>query len=227
MKPVKSRRNSRTWTNSRSFSTLSGRRSRGDATEKGPRWELLEQRPPGSRTPDPPTGERGTLSRFLTTPVSRNALMNADVVQNGTSTAVQSVIIVLLGWAAGATYPGGAGGLLILAVASILLGAVFGALSNALGMMVRQRESIIGINTFLLLPLIFLSSPMAPSRMTSWMRHVADFNPVNWAMAAGRSAPTADPDRSPVLSRGGALLVLAVVAVRLSTRTFRSYRKSV
>lgn len=43
--------------------------------------------------------ERGTLNRFLTTPVSRSALMNANVVQNGISTALQSVIIVLLGLA--------------------------------------------------------------------------------------------------------------------------------
>lgn len=68
---------------------------------------------------------------------------------------------------------------------------------------------------------------MAPSQMPSWMRHIADFNPVNWAMVAGRSALSADPDRWLVLSRGGALLVLAVIAVGLSTRTFRSYQKSV
>ncbi|MEU0631844.1 ABC transporter permease [Streptomyces sp. NPDC005989] len=172
--------------------------------------------------------ERGTLNRFLTTPVSRNALMNANVVQNGISTAVQSVVIVLLGRAAGASYPGGAGGLLILMVDSVLLGTVFGALSNALGMLVRRRESIIGINTFLLLPLTFLSSAfMAPGQMPSWMRHVADFNPVDWAMVAGRSALTAAPDWGVVLGRGGALLLLAVVAVALSTRTFRSYQKSV
>lgn len=95
-------------------------------------------------------------------------------------------------------------------------------------MLVRRRESIIGINTFLLLPLTFLSSSfMAPSRMPSWMRQIADFNPVNWAMVAGRSALTADPGWWLVLSRAGALLVVAAVAVRLSTRTFRSYQKSV
>ncbi|THA67560.1 ABC transporter permease [Streptomyces sp. A0958] len=172
--------------------------------------------------------ERGTLNRFLTTPVSRNALMNANVVQNGIGTAFQSVIILLLGRAAGATYPGGAAGLLVLVVAALLLGTVFGALSNALGMMVRRRESIIGINTFLLLPLTFLSTSfMAPGQMPGWMRHIADFNPVNWAMVAGRSALTSDPDRTLVLTRGGALLLLALAAVALSTRTFRSYQKSV
>lgn len=167
--------------------------------------------------------ERGTLNRFLTTPVSRAALMNANVVQQGFSTAVQSVIIVLLGKLGGADYPGGVGGLFVLIAASILLGTVFGAFSNALGMLVRQRESIIGINTFLLLPLTFLSSAfMASALMPSWMRHVADFNPVNWALVAGRSAMASDPDWGDVLSRGGGLLVLALAAVWLSTRTFRS-----
>jgi ABC-2 type transport system permease protein len=172
--------------------------------------------------------ERGTLNRFLITPVSRAALMNANVVQQGLSTALQSVIIVLLGKAGGAHYPGGITGLLVLIVASVLLGTVFGAFSNALGMLVRQRESIIGINTFLLLPLTFLSSAfMASALMPGWMRHVAAFNPVNWALIAGRSAMAADPDWGDVLSRGGGLLALAAVAVALSTRTFRSYQKSV
>jgi ABC-2 type transport system permease protein len=128
----------------------------------------------------------------------------------------------------GAHYPGGLGGLVVLVVAAILLGTVFGAFSNALGMLVRQRESIIGINTFLLLPLTFLSSAfMAPGLMPSWMRHIADFNPVNWALVASRSAMAADPDWGLVLGRGGGLLGLAVAAVRLSTRTFRSYQNSV
>ncbi|WP_406350889.1 ABC transporter permease [Streptomyces sp. NBC_00658] len=172
--------------------------------------------------------QRGTLNRFLTTPVSRAALMNGNVVNNGLVTALQSVIIVLLGLLGGADYPGGTGGVLILIVASVLLGTIFGALSNALGMLVQERESIIGINTFLLLPLTFLSTAfMAPSQMPGWMRHIADFNPLNWAMVAGRSALSADPDWGDVLSRGGALLVLAVAAVWLSIRTFRSYQRAV
>ncbi|NGO10130.1 ABC transporter permease [Streptomyces sp. HC44] len=172
--------------------------------------------------------ERGTLNRFLTTPVSRGALMNANVVQQGLTTAVQSVLIILLGKLGGADYPGGIAGLGVLVVAASLLGTVFGALSNAVGMLVRERESIIGINTFLLLPLTFLSSAfMAPSQMPGWMRHIADFNPLDWAMVAGRSAMAENPDWSDVLTRGGALLALAVAAVWLSIRTFRAYQRSV
>ncbi|MFC4467278.1 ABC transporter permease [Streptomyces xiangluensis] len=172
--------------------------------------------------------ERGTLNRFLTTPVSRGALMNANVVQQGLTTAVQSALIILLGKLGGADYPGGAAGLVVLVVAASLLGTVFGALSNAVGMLVRERESIIGINTFLLLPLTFLSSAfMAPSQMPGWMRRISDFNPLDWAMVAGRSAMAENPDWGDVLTRGGALLALAVATVWLSTRTFRAYQRSV
>ncbi|MFB7593499.1 ABC transporter permease [Streptomyces sp. NPDC056160] len=172
--------------------------------------------------------QRGTLDRFLTTPVGRGALMNGNVISSSLVTALQSVVIVLLGLLGGADYPGGVAGIAVLVVASMLLGTVFGALSNALGMLVRERESIIGINTFLLLPLTFLSSAfMAPGQMPSWIRHAADFNPLDWAMVAGRSALSADPDWSGVGIRAGALLALAVAAVWLSVRTFRSYQRSV
>ena len=172
--------------------------------------------------------ERGTMNRLLTTPVARSAIMNAMVVEQAFSTAVQVVAIILLGLLAGADYPGGVAGLTVLVVACLLLGVVFSALSNTLGMLVRQRETIIGINTLLLLPLTFLSSAfMAASLMPSWMRTIAEANPVNWALDAGRAAMAVDPDGGVAASRCGWLLALAVAMVVLSTRTFRAYQKSV
>ncbi|QMU69061.1 ABC transporter permease [Streptacidiphilus sp. P02-A3a] len=172
--------------------------------------------------------ERGTLNRFLITPVRRSALMNANVIAQSVTTALQSLIIVGLGWAGGAHYPGGLPGVLVLVVASSALGTIFGAFSNALGMLVRERESIIGINTLLLLPLTFLSSAfMAPALMPHWMQVVARFNPVNWALEAGRAAMAAEPDWWSVFSHGSWTLLLAAFAVWLSLRTFRSYQKSV
>ena len=172
--------------------------------------------------------ERGTLNRFLITPVRRSALMNANVIAQSATTALQSLVIILLGWAGGAHYPGGVAGIVVLVVASSALGTIFGAFSNALGMLVRERESIIGINTFLLLPLTFLSSAfMAPALMPHWMQVVARFNPVNWALEAGRSAMAAQPDWWSVFSHSSWTLLLAAFAVWLSLRTFRSYQRSV
>ncbi|GAA2701805.1 ABC transporter permease [Actinoplanes palleronii] len=172
--------------------------------------------------------DRGTLNRLLTTPIARGAIMNALVVEQALSTAVQVGAIILLGLAAGASYPGGAAGLTVLMISALLLGTIFSALSNTVGMLARQRETIIGINTLLLLPLTFLSSAfMATSLMPSWMRSIADWNPVNWALACARAAMRPEPDWGIVASRGGWLLGLAVVTLVLSTRTFRAYQKSV
>jgi ABC-2 type transport system permease protein len=172
--------------------------------------------------------ERGTLNRFLTTPVRRFAILAAAVIVAALVTAFQSVIIVLLGWAAGATYPGGPAGPVALVIASMLLGSVFTALSTVLGLAVRQRESIIGMSIFLLLPLTFLSTAfMAKSLMPGWMQAVAAGNPVNWALEAARGVLTASPAWGTALGYGTALLALAAVASWLATLAFRSYQRTI
>ena len=172
--------------------------------------------------------DRGVMDRFLVLPLHRSAIINASVIMQSLMTTVQSLIIVALGWAAGAHYPGGAAGVLVLIAASVLIAVVFSAFSNTVGMLARQRETIIGINTFLLLPLTFLSSAfIVTALMPHWMRNVADGNPVNWALEAGRAAMSASPDWSRVLAWGGGLALLALAVTALSVLTFRAYQKSV
>ena len=56
---------------------------------------------------------------------------------------------------------------------------------------------------------------------------MADGNPVNWALEAGRSAMSASPDWARVLAQGGGLALLAIAVTALSVLTFRAYQKSV
>jgi ABC-2 type transport system permease protein len=172
--------------------------------------------------------ERGTLNRFLASPASRIAIMNATVAEQAVSTTVQSLIIVGLGLAGGASYQGGAAGVSVMVAASILVGVMFGALSNTVGMLLRSREAIIGVYTFFMLPLMFLSSAFIPTQlMPGWMQAIASRNPLNWVVQIGRSALSAHPDWGAIGVRAGGLLVLAVVCVALSVMTFRSYQKNV
>jgi ABC-2 type transport system permease protein len=172
--------------------------------------------------------DRGTLNRFLAAPASRVGIMNATVVEQAVSTTVQSLIIVGLGLAGGARYHGGVAGVAVLVAASILVGVVFGALSNAVGMLLRSREAIIGVYTFFMLPLMFLSSAFMQTRlMPGWMQAIASRNPLNWVVQIGRSAVSAHPDWGAIGVRCGGLLVLAVVCVAVSVVTFRSYQKNV
>jgi ABC-2 type transport system permease protein len=172
--------------------------------------------------------DRGTLNRFLVTPASRLAIMNAAVVEQAVSTTVQTLIIVVLGYAGGARYPGGVVGIVVLIVASILVGVLWGGLSNMTGMLLRSREAIIGVYTFFMLPLMFLSSAfIPPSFMPGWMQAVASRNPLNWEVQIGRDALAASTDWSAVAVRSGGLLVLALLAVAIAVTTFRSYAKNV
>jgi ABC-2 type transport system permease protein len=172
--------------------------------------------------------DRGTLNRFLVTPASRLAIMNATVVEQAVSTTVQTLIIVVLGYAGGARYPGGVAGVAVLVAASVLVGIFWGGLSNMTGMLLRSREAIIGVYTFFMLPLMFLSSAfIQPSFMPGWMQAIASRNPLNWEVQIGRDALSATPDWSAIAVRSGGLLALALIAVAISVTTFRSYAKNV
>jgi ABC-2 type transport system permease protein len=172
--------------------------------------------------------DRGVTDRLLVSPVRRSALIAGRVAQGAVVIVVQSVIMVGLALAVGASFPGGVLGVVVLILAAALLGAAFGALSNSLALVTRQEESLIGAVTFLVLPLTFLSTALVNAElMPDWMRTVAAVNPVDWAIEAGRSATAADPDWGLVATDVGLLVALLVVCGMLATRAFRSYQASV
>ncbi len=158
----------------------------------------------------------------------RSLIAGRIVWQNGIVAVLQALIIIVLGLIVGADYPGGVPGLIALTVAAVLLGAGFGGLSNAIAILSRKEETMIAASNFVLLPLTFLSSVfMAQALMPTWMQDVAKYNPVNWAVQAGREALTISPDWTMVLWRLAALLVFALVCGWLGTRAFRVYQRSV
>ncbi|RZS38928.1 ABC-2 type transport system permease protein [Herbihabitans rhizosphaerae] len=172
--------------------------------------------------------DRGVMDRMLSSPVSRAALMAAGSADAAVSTIVQSIIIVLVGLAVGASFSGGVLGVLIMLLAAVLLAVAFSSLSNGVALLVRTRESLIGFSMMLTLPLSFLSSAMmAKETSPEWVRTVSGFNPVDWAVVASRSALSADPDWGAILSRLGGLLAVALIMGWLATRAFRSYQRSV
>jgi ABC-2 type transport system permease protein len=172
--------------------------------------------------------DRGVTDRLLVSPVRRSALIAGRVAQGAVVIVIQSVIMVGLALAVGASFPGGVLGVAVLVLVAALLGAAFGALSNSLALVTRQEESLIGAVTFLVLPLTFLSTAlMSSDLLPGWMRTVAEFNPVDWAIEAGRSAVAADPDWSLIAGNVALLTALLVVCAALATRAFRSYQANV
>ena len=144
------------------------------------------------------------------------------------TTIVQTLVILALGFATGARFPGGVGIMLVFVVSVILLAAAFASYSNALALLLRSQESVIGAVNFVVLPLSFLSSMLVPTgSLPGWIAAIARWNPVDWAVVIGRQTLSADVDWSVVGPRLGGLVALALVAGALAARSFASYQRSV
>src|SRR5436305_2168239 len=170
---------------------------------------------------------RGVTARFLVSPVRREALIAGRLLKEMVVVVIQSLIIIGLAAIVGASFQS-VGGVIALLVISALLGATFGALSNGFGLIMRQEDALIGAVQFVVLPLTFLSTTfLAANLIPSWMRTVSDFNPVNWAVVAGRTATSAHPDWGLAASRAAFLAGLLVVCLAFATNAFRSYQRSV
>lgn len=171
--------------------------------------------------------DRGVTSRFLVTPVGRVSLIAGRIVKDMVVFTIQALLIVTLALADGASFVGGVGGVVVLIVVGALLGAIFSGLSSGFALIMRQEEALIGAVQFITLPLTFVSSVFIASNLApSWIRHVSDFNPVNWAVIAGRGATSAHPDWGLVASRAGFLAALLLVCLGFATRAFRTYQRS-
>jgi ABC-2 type transport system permease protein len=172
--------------------------------------------------------ERGVVDRFLVSPVRRTSLITGRLVQAALQIVIQTVIIVGLAIATGAEFSNGVGGVVVLMGIAILLGGSFGALSNGLALLARREETLIALMQFLMLPLSFVSVTfMQKDLMPDWMQTASGFNPVNWAVEAGREALTASPDWGLIGSRAAFLAAFLAATLSVAVRAFRAYQRSV
>jgi ABC-2 type transport system permease protein len=170
---------------------------------------------------------RGVMDRLLASPVRRGAMMIGTLAYQAVTTVVQTVVVLVIALVAGARFDGGLAGVLVTVLAAVLISTVIASLSNALALLLRQQEALIGISQFLVLPLQFVSSAvMDTSLAPGWLQAVARYNPVDWAVVASREALSAGTDWGAVGGRLGLLAALALAMAVLATRAFRVYQRS-
>jgi ABC-2 type transport system permease protein len=68
---------------------------------------------------------------------------------------------------------------------------------------------------------------MQKELIPGWMASVADYNPVNWAIVAGREAVQSGTDWGTVAGYCGLLVAFALACMMLATRAFRAYQAQV
>ncbi|TQS44235.1 ABC transporter permease [Cryptosporangium phraense] len=170
--------------------------------------------------------DRGVMDRTLASPTRRGAIVGASIAYQGISMVILGAIVFGAAWLAGVRYSGFVGVPVTIGLA-VLLTAAFTGLSDALALLLRSQDALIGLSQFLTLPLSFLSSVMlAPSLLPGWVARAAAWNPLNWAAEGSRSALSVAPDWGLVgrdaLQLAGLALAMAVAA----SAAFRAYQRS-
>ena len=170
--------------------------------------------------------ERGYLDRLRTSPVPAAVLLASYVLRAGIVVVVQSLVILVVGWFAGAHVAGGATGMLLVFAAVFLTGIAFGSLSNALALILRRHDAVIGTMNFLLLPLVFTSTMMiARSAMPMWMLHLSLINPVDWAVTIARVG-FFDLEYEELWRCLPLLALFALAMLAVAARSYRRYQLS-
>ncbi len=170
--------------------------------------------------------ETGILDRLLATPVSRGAVVASRVLLAASQVLVQAAVLLAMGFALGARAHGGVLGLALVLLAASLLGAAFAATSCGMALITRRQELVIAAMNFIVLPMTFLSSMiMTPNLIPAWIRTVARFNPVDWAVTVARHGfegqVTAEATLSLVLLAG-----FTAVCAAFAARAFDRYERS-
>jgi ABC-2 type transport system permease protein len=169
--------------------------------------------------------QEGVLDRLLVSPASRVGITAGCALYTMAITTAQTIIVLTVAELIGADLP--FGGQLVIAMIACLLAASFAALASGVALIVRRAESLIAILTLITLPLTFLSSAfMRPELLPQWVRELARFNPVEWAVQASRAATSGATDWSLVAGRAALLSGLAVLSVALATLALEHYRRT-
>lgn len=171
---------------------------------------------------------RGVLDRLLASPVRRSAMLRGTLWYQAITTILQTLIIFGIAYAFGARFDSAGVGVGVTLVAAVLIALIIASFSNAVALVVRQQDALIGISQFIVLPLQFLSSGIMDTRLApGWVQGAATVNPVDWAVVASREALSGSPDWGIVAGRLGLLAVVAVALAFFAVSAFRTYQRSI
>jgi ABC-2 type transport system permease protein len=179
---------------------------------------------------------KGLIDRFRSLPMARGAVLTgrtvADLVQTALTLFVLAIVALLVGWRPGSVEPtnfgkivGGFGLLLLLGYAFTWIGAL-------IGLSVRTPEAATSGGLIWLFPVTFISNAFVDSsKMTPWLRHIAEWNPFSATVQAcrklfgdpGLSPSDAWPMQHPVWA---SLIYSILIIVVFRTLAVRKYRRA-
>ncbi|WP_459194365.1 ABC transporter permease [Halosimplex sp. J119] len=141
--------------------------------------------------------ESGMFEKTVVTPMSWTAVFAGKAASELARIVLQLLAVVGLAYAMGARIETGVVGLVGILAVCALVGLLFMAVSNVVGLLARDDEVVNAASLLFMFPLLFLSPAFVP--LSSDVEFVATFNPVTYGVDAVR-ALVLDRDVLTVLS---------------------------
>jgi ABC-2 type transport system permease protein len=164
----------------------------------------------------------GYLSRQLTMPIRRSALIASLVLTSAFQVLLQATVVILVGIALGADPKTGALGVACVLALAFVWGLGFAAYSVAVAVLSRDMQMTSAAN-LIFIPLIFLSPLLVPYEyLKPWMQTAADFNPARYVTEGMRSLLIEGWDGQMLLDALAASLAFGLVMGAVALLVIRS-----
>jgi ABC-2 type transport system permease protein len=170
----------------------------------------------------------GMIERFRTLPMWRSSVLVGRTVSDLLSAAICSVIVCITGLAVGWRADNSMWSILAGFGVALLFAYALTWPTACLGLVAKEPESAMSIGFVIIFPLAFISNALVPTlHMPSWLRTIADWNPVTSAVRElwGNPNPVPSSGAWPVHHALAASLIwsvaLIVVAAPVAAWLFR------
>jgi ABC-2 type transport system permease protein len=161
----------------------------------------------------------GVIERLRVTPISRASLLLGRALRDVMNLLIQAMILIALALPFGLSIQWG--GLLIVLALVALVGVTTACISYALALALRDEDSFAPLIFTVALPLLLLSGVLLPLKLGPvWLRDVADFNPLYYAVNAARDVFVQHLGTSSVIEGVAVMAVLALVMIVVAARSF-------
>jgi ABC-2 type transport system permease protein len=139
----------------------------------------------------------GMFEKLLASPMNRGAMFLGKVLSEVVRIAIQTMVILLLGYvmlsltsgaSIGSYLRTGVPGIVGIIVVVVLFGGAFMAFSNIVALVTRDQEATTMIANLLTFPLLFISSAFVPLEvLPGWIQTVAVVNPITYGVDGVRA----------------------------------------
>jgi ABC-2 type transport system permease protein len=162
----------------------------------------------------------GVIERLRVTPVSRLALLLGRAARDVLVLVIQSLLLILAAWPMGLRI--NPGGIAVAFGLVALIGLILASCSYALALAFKSEDALAPTINFFLVPLQLLSGITLPLTLAPlWIRNVAAFNPLSYAVDATRALFNGVFGDVSVLRGFVVLVVLALLATWWAAQSFR------